>query len=170
VAPSAGGGSITSLLFCFGRLTEIVFARGLSSRARAPSLCSVYDTCTALVVGSDDVASSYCMGVLRGAPGWQKGRKSGGSCSRQMLSWHAPISSTPEPAVTRLKMKSPDVNPGDHVIRDRRNKDIAHMNIHGEARRVDHEGGWRDHREGVYEGTLTRQSSRDRTPRQLCTE
>ena len=34
--------------------------------------------------------------------------------------------------------------------------EIAHLNIHGEARRVDHEGGRRDHREGVYEGTRTR--------------
>ena len=55
-----------------------------------------------------------------GTPGWQKGRKSGGSCSRQLLSWRAPISSAPEPAVTGLKMKPPDVNPGDQVIKDRR--------------------------------------------------
>jgi len=34
--------------------------------------------CTALVVGSDDVASSYYIGVLDGTPGGQKGRKSGG--------------------------------------------------------------------------------------------
>ena len=81
--------------------------------------------CTALVVGSDDVASSYYIGVLDGTPGWQKGRKSGGSCSRRLLSWRAPISSIPKLAVTGLKMKSPDVNPGDQVIRDRRNKDIA---------------------------------------------
>jgi len=71
------------------------------------------------------VASSYYIGVLDGTPGWQKGRKSRGSCSRQLLSWRAPISSMPEPTVTGLKMKSPDVNPGDQVIRDRRNKDIA---------------------------------------------
>ena len=71
------------------------------------------------------MASSCYIGVLDGAPGWQKGRKSGGSCSRQLLSWHVPISSMPKPAVTGLKMKSPDVNPGDQVIRDRRNKDIA---------------------------------------------
>ena len=32
------------------------------------------------------------------------------------------------------------------------------MNIHGEAGRADHEGGRRDHREGVYEGTRTRHS------------
>ena len=83
------------------------------------------DKCTALVVGSDDVASSYCIGVLDGTPGWQKGRKSGGSCSRQVLSWRAPISSISKPAVTRLKMKSPGVNPGDQVIRDRRSRDIA---------------------------------------------
>jgi len=31
----------------------------------------------------------------------------------------------PKPAVTELKMKSPDVNPGDQVIRDRQNKDIT---------------------------------------------
>ena len=34
--------------------------------------------CTALVVGSNDVASSYDIGVLDGTPGWQKGRRSGG--------------------------------------------------------------------------------------------
>ena len=71
------------------------------------------------------MAASYHVGVLSRARGWQKGRKSGGSCSRQLLSWPAPISKTPEPAVTGLKMKSPDMNPGDQVIRDRRNKDIA---------------------------------------------
>ena len=71
------------------------------------------------------MASSYYIGVLNGTPDWQKGRKSGGSCSRQLLSWRAPISNIPKPAVTGLKMKSPDVNPGDQVIRDRRNKDIA---------------------------------------------
>jgi len=42
--------------------------------------------CTVLVVGSDDVASSYHVGVLSRAHGWQKGRKSGGSCGRQLLS------------------------------------------------------------------------------------
>ena len=81
--------------------------------------------CTALVVRSDDVAASYYVGVLSRAHGWQKGRKSGGSCGRQLLSWRAPISSIPKPAVTGFEMKSPDVNPGDQVIRDRRNKDIA---------------------------------------------
>jgi len=77
------------------------------------------------VVGSDDVAASYYIGVLNRAPGWQKGRNSGGSYSRQLLSWRAPISSIPKPAVTRFEMKSPDVNPDDQVIRDRRKKDIA---------------------------------------------
>jgi len=67
------------------------------------------------------VASSYYIGVLNGTPGWQEGKKSGGSCSRQLLSWRAPISSIPKPAVTRFEMKSPGVQ----VIRDRRNKDIA---------------------------------------------
>jgi len=71
------------------------------------------------------VVSSYYIGVLDGTPGWQKGRKSGGSHSRQLLSWRAPISIIPKLAVTELKMKSPDVNPGHQVIRDRRNKDIA---------------------------------------------
>ena len=85
--------------------------------------------------------------------GWQKGRKSGGSCNRQLWSWRAPISSIPEPAVTGLKMKSPDVNSGDQVIRDRRSKHIAE-----DEGGADYEGGQRDHREGVYEGTLTRQS------------
>ena len=79
------------------------------------------NNCTALVVGSDDVAASYYVGVLSGAHGWQKGRKSGGSCGRQLLSWRAPISNIPKPAVTRFEMKSPGVQ----VIRDHRNKDIA---------------------------------------------
>ena len=48
-------------------------------------------------------------------------------------------------------MKSPDVNPDDQVIRDRRNKHIAE-----DEGGADHEGGWRDHREGAYEGTRTR--------------
>ena len=71
------------------------------------------------------MAPNYYIGVLDGAPGWRKGRKSGGSRGRQLLSWRALISIMPKPAVTKLKMKSPDVNPGDQVIRDRRNKDIA---------------------------------------------
>ena len=71
------------------------------------------------------MASSYDIGVLDGTPGWQKGRRSGGFRSRQLSSWRAPISIIPIPAVTELKMKSPDMNLGDRVIRDRRNKDIA---------------------------------------------
>ena len=71
------------------------------------------------------MAASYYVGVLSRAPGWQKGRKSGGSCSRQSLSWRAPISSIPKPAVTRFVMKSPDANLDDQVIRDRRKEDIA---------------------------------------------
>jgi len=62
-------------------------------------------SCTAQVVGSDDVAVSYYVGVLSGAHGWQKGRKSGGSCSRQSLSWRAPISSKPKPVVTGFETK-----------------------------------------------------------------
>ena len=58
--------------------------------------------------------------MLSGAHGWQKGRRSGGSCSRQSLSWRAPISSIPKPAVTKFMVKSPDANPGDQMIRDRR--------------------------------------------------
>ena len=73
-----------------------------------------------------------------------EGRKSGGSCSRQLLSWRVPISSLPESAITRLKMKSPDVDSGDLVIGDRQSKHIA--KDEGEA---DYEGGRRDHREGV---------------------
>ena len=79
-------------------------------------------------------------------PGWQKGRKSGGSCSRQLLSWRAPISSIPEPAITGLKMKSPDVNSSDQVIGDRQSKHIAE-----DEGGADYEGGRRDHREGVRE-------------------
>ena len=40
--------------------------------------------------------------VLSGIPGWQKGSTSGSSCSRQSLSWRAPISSRSKPAITRL--------------------------------------------------------------------
>jgi len=58
--------------------------------------------CTAQVVGIDDVAVSYNIGVLNGMPGWQKGRKLGGSCSRQSLRWRAPISSIPKPVVTEF--------------------------------------------------------------------
>ena len=85
----------------------------------------VYIYCTVQVVGSDDVAASYYVGVLSRAHGWRKGRKSGGSCSPQLLSWRAPISSIPKPAVTRFVMKSPDANPDDHIVRDRRKEDIA---------------------------------------------
>ena len=67
--------------------------------------------CTVLVVGSDDVAASYYVGVLSKAHGWQKGRKSGCSCGRPLLSWRAPVSSIPKPAVTGFEMKSPDANP-----------------------------------------------------------
>ena len=81
--------------------------------------------CTALVVGSDDVASSYCIGVLMGRLAGRREGSRGARVVASLLSWCAPISSTPEPAVTGLKMKSPDVNPGDQVIGDRRNKDIA---------------------------------------------
>jgi len=75
------------------------------------------------------VAASYYASVLSGAHGWHKGRKSGGSCGRQLLSWRAPISSIPKPAVTKFEMKSPDANPDDLVVRDRRNKDIAKVEV-----------------------------------------
>ena len=65
------------------------------------------------------------IGVLSGTPGWQKGRKSGSSCSHQSLSWRASISSISKPVVTRLVSQSPDVNPGDQVMRDRRKEDIV---------------------------------------------
>ena len=48
-------------------------------------------------------------------------------------------------------MKSPDVNSGDQVIGDRQSKHIAE-----DEGGADYEGGRRDHREGVYEGTRTR--------------
>jgi len=38
-----------------------------------------YRRCTALVVGSNDVAPSYSIGVLTRRQVWQKGRRSGGS-------------------------------------------------------------------------------------------
>ena len=68
----------------------------------------------------------------------------GGSCSRQLLYWRVPISSLPEAAIARLKMKSPDVDSGDLVIGDRQSEHIAENE--GET---DCEGGRRDHREGV---------------------
>ena len=134
--------------------------------------------CTVLVVGSDDVASSYYEGVLSRAHGWQKGRKSGGSCGRQLLSWRAPVSSIPKPAVTGFEMKSPEANPWPRggqrspkqghrqrwsqiVISQLARgwgRETAYLNIYGEASKVDHEGGRRDHREGVYEGTRIRHS------------
>jgi len=43
-------------------------------------------------------------------------------------------------------MKSPDVNSGDQVIRDRQSKHIAE-----DEGGADYEGGRRDHREGVRE-------------------
>ena len=81
--------------------------------------------CTDQVVGSDDVAASNNIGVLNGTPGWQKGRTSGSLCSRQSLSWRAPISSISKLAVTRLVSWSPCVSLGDQVVRDRREGDIA---------------------------------------------
>ena len=77
-------------------------------------------------------------------PGWHKGRKSGGTCSRQLLSWRVPISSLPEWAIARLKMKSPGVDSGDLVIGDRQSKHIAE-----DEGETDYEGGRRDHGEGV---------------------
>ena len=65
------------------------------------------------------------IGVLSGTPGWQKGSTSGSSCSRQSLSWRAPISSISKPAVTRLVLSSPYASLGDQVIRDRREENIA---------------------------------------------
>ena len=78
----------------------VVFKRRKAARVpilpvASPQGGDSFRDCTAQVVGSDDVAVSYYIGVLNGAPGWQKGRKSGGSCSRQLLSWRAPISSIP---------------------------------------------------------------------------
>ena len=97
-----------------------------------------HSLCTALVVGCDDVASCYSIGVLTRR---QAGRREGG---RQLLYWRVPISSLPESAIARLKMKSPDVDSGELVIGDRQSKHIAEDE--GEA---DYEGGRRDHREGV---------------------
>jgi len=48
------------------------------------------------------MAASNSIGVLNGTPSWYKGRTSGGSCDRQSLSWRAPISSIPKPAVTKF--------------------------------------------------------------------
>ena len=84
------------------------------------------------------------------APGWQKGRKSGGSWSRQLLSWRVPISIIPESAITGLKMKSPDVDSGDLVIGDRQSKHIAEMKVVQIMKAAGETTG------KVYEGTLTR--------------
>ena len=72
------------------------------------------------------------------APELQKGRKSGGSCNHQLLSWRAPISSIPGDRQM--------INSGDQVIGDRQNKHIAE-----DEGGADNEGGRRDHREGVRE-------------------
>jgi len=69
--------------------------------------------CTVLVVGSDDVASSYCIGVLMGRLAGRREGSRGARVVARLLSWRAPISIMPKPAVTELRMKSPDVNPGD---------------------------------------------------------
>jgi len=61
-----------------------------------------------------------------------------------LLSWRVPTSSLPEWAIARLKMKSPDVDPGDQAVGDRQNKHIAE-----DEREAEYEGGRRDHREGV---------------------
>ena len=86
-----------------------------------------YIICTAQIVGGGDVAASDCIGVLNGTPGRRKGREGsrGARVVANRLSWRAPISSVSKPAVTRFMSKSPDANPGDKVIRDRREEDIA---------------------------------------------
>ena len=48
------------------------------------------------MVGYDDVASCYSAGVLTRRQVGKKGRKSGGTRSRQLLSWRDPTSSLPE--------------------------------------------------------------------------
>ena len=65
------------------------------------------------------MATSYYVGVLSRAHGWQKGRKSGGSCSLQLVSWRVSISSIPKPAVIGFEMKPPDASLDDQAIRDR---------------------------------------------------
>ena len=44
----------------------------------------------------------------------------------------------------------------DHSLARGRGKGTAYQNIHDEASEADHDGGRRDHREGVYEDTRTR--------------
>jgi len=48
--------------------------------------------CTALVVGSNDVASSYCIGVLRGR---QAGRREGGRGVRVVTSYQVGVFRSP---------------------------------------------------------------------------
>ena len=105
---------------------------------------SLLEGCTVLVVGSDDVAPSYSVGVLTRRQIRKRGGSRGGSWSRQLLSWRVPIFSIPESAITGLKMKSPDINSGDQAIGDRQSKHIAR-----DEGGADYEGGRRDHREGV---------------------
>ena len=71
------------------------------------------------------MAPSYSVGVLTRRQIYGRERSRGAREVASYEGWRAPISSIPKLAVTGLKMKSPDVNPGDQVIRDRRNKDIA---------------------------------------------
>ena len=84
----------SNLAFLFS--ASVYWDQGFS--IEAPS----FSNCTDQVVGSDDVAASDNIGVLNGTPGWRKGRTLGSSCSRQSLSWCAPISNISKPAVARL--------------------------------------------------------------------
>ena len=73
------------------------FLNGLNHDIRdVVELQEYVDMCTALVVGCDDVASCYNVGVLTRRQVGKKGRKSGGTRSRQLLSWRVPTSSLPE--------------------------------------------------------------------------
>jgi len=52
--------------------------------------------CTAQVVGVNDVAAGYNIGVLRGTPGVQKGKKSGNHVAASRVYWRSPIPGMPK--------------------------------------------------------------------------
>ena len=67
---SASGCKMLSFLDAFSGYNQIkMHPRDESKTAFMTETSSYYYKCTALVVGSDDVASSYRIGVLDGTPG-----------------------------------------------------------------------------------------------------
>ena len=96
------------------------------------------------MVGCDDVASCYSIGVLTRR---QVGRREGSRRARVVARCYIGVLRFPAYQNRRSpgsRMKSPDVDSGDLVVGDRQSKHVAEDE--GEA---GYEGGRRDHREGV---------------------